>query len=477
MFHESPAGEGSASLRIAIGVLIAIVIATAMNVWLVIEVRKEQRAIAEIVRGGVAEDIQRLGSLPGELRWQFVLSLLVLLVLIAAAVTITFAMRAYTKSQASLRKVKMLAWDILSCMDQAVITTDPKGRITSLNPRVEDLLGIHMRLVGKPLADVCDIGPVLVDLAKQVLQSRKPAHERDLHVEHSGHRLHLRVDCHVLWDATHDVSGTVLHIRDVTDRTLMEAQMKRMERFMGLGALAAGLHHEIKNPLGALALHIQLLEERLADNIDSETAENIGVVKSEVTRISGVLESFRDYASLDTLNRTDVDARKLVGQTAELIRPKAEQQGVSVELIDNNLCLPTISADATRVEQVLLNLVVNALDQMTRGGTLTLAVDSDSESVVIHVADTGPGIPDRIRSRIFDPFFTTRNTGMGMGLAVCDKIIQQHGGRIDVDTSSHGTTFHVSVPLEPTEDLSLGDLSPEPATAVPLDARVLVNND
>jgi signal transduction histidine kinase len=108
---------------------------------------------------------------------------------------------------------------------------------------------------------------------------------------------------------------------------------------------------------------------------------------------------------------------------------------------------------------------------------LTLTADSDNESVFIRVADTGPGIPERIRRRIFDPFFTTRSTGMGMGLAVCDKIIQQHGGRIEVDTSSRGTTFHVSIPLRPPEDLSPGDLPPEVATDSPLGARVLLNHD
>jgi PAS domain S-box-containing protein len=452
MFRVNPASDGSAPLRVALGVLIAIVFATVINVWLVYEVRKEQQAVAEIIRGGVAEDIRRLGSLPGELRWQFVFSLLVLLVLIAAAATIFFAMRAYAQSQASLRKVKMQAWDILSSMDQAVVTTDLEGIVTCLNPRAEDLLGISMDHVGQPLANVCDLGPVLGSLSNQVARSKMPADERDLHIDCSGHCLHLRVNCHLLRDASRNVSGSVLHTRDVTDRALLEAQMQRMERFMGLGTLAAGLHHEIKNPLSALALHVQLLEERLADDIDPEAAENIGVLKTEVTRISGVLESFRDYAALHSLNRTPVELERLVRQTANLIRPKADQQAVVVDVLGCEAPSPAVSADATRMEQVLLNLVMNALDQMPHGGQLTLAVDSNSESVTARISDTGPGIAERIRNRIFDPYFTTRSEGMGMGLAVCDKIIQQHGGRIEVETGPGGTTFSVSIPLFPPEE-------------------------
>jgi two-component system nitrogen regulation sensor histidine kinase GlnL len=221
-----------------------------------------------------------------------------------------------------------------------------------------------------------------------------------------------------------------------------------MERFMGLGTLAAGLHHEIKNPLSALSLHVQLLEERLEDHDDEEVAENLGVLKTEVTRVSGVLESFRDFASLDRLNRKTTDLPQLARQTVELVRPKAEQQRVSITLDLPKVPFPPLLADAARLEQVLLNLVVNALEGMPDGGKLTISLCCEGKEAKLNVADTGPGILESIRSRVFDPYFTTKSAGSGLGLAVCDKIVRQHGGDIDFETSATGTVFRISLPLE-----------------------------
>jgi two-component system nitrogen regulation sensor histidine kinase GlnL len=190
------------------------------------------------------------------------------------------------------------------------------------------------------------------------------------------------------------------------------------------------------------------LEEHLEGQADDETAETLGVLKTEVTRIAGVLENFRDYISLGQLNRAETDIPALVERTAVLIGPQAEQQGVSVELNMPRTDLPSIPADATRLEQVLLNLVVNALDEMPESGRLSLAVTAKDHAITVEVSDTGRGIPDNIRERIFDPYFTTKNDGSGMGLAVCDKIIRQHGGQIDVETSPAVTVFRITLPIE-----------------------------
>ncbi len=448
MFRVNRAAENPAVLWITVGLLLVMVLATAATVWLVAEVRKEQRAIQQIVAGGVTEDIERLGTLPGEVRWQFLLTVLVLLVLIVAGSGLLFVARAYLQSLSSLREIKMLAGDILASMDQGVITTDRQGRITSVNPRGEDLLGVDFDCVGHPIEDICPHDPPLAQASRDVLRSKEAQFDRDFTVTRNGHVVQLRAECHVLRDTNDDLLGTVLHIRDVTERMLIEERMRRMERFMGLGTLAAGLHHEIKNPLSALSLHVQLLEERLGVKADDDTGEILGVLKTEVTRIAGVLESFRDYASIDTLNQAETDIPTLVRQTVELMRPQAEQQGVRIEVSVPATGLSPIRADATRLEQVLLNLVINALDEMRGGGTLSLAVAADQGKITIEVADTGRGVPDNVRARIFDPYFTTKSDGSGMGLAVCDKIIRQHGGQIDVDSGSSGATFRISLPVD-----------------------------
>jgi signal transduction histidine kinase len=245
------------------------------------------------------------------------------------------------------------------------------------------------------------------------------------------------------------VLGTVIHVREITDRRLLEERMGRMERYMGLGTLASGLHHEMKNPLAALSLHVQLLEEHVADKIDEQVAENLRVVKTEITRISGVLESFRDFASLERLNPSETDLWAIAAQAASLIRPQLEEQSVHVGLELPPAGLP-VRADAMKLEQVVLNVLLNALEAMPDGGELTVRGKREDGAASIEIADTGTGIPEDLQGQIFDPYFTTKSGGSGMGLAICEKIMQQHGGRIDFVTGPSGTTFKLTLPMELT---------------------------
>jgi len=163
------------------------------------------------------------------------------------------------------------------------------------------------------------------------------------------------------------------------------------------------------------------------------------------------LESFRDYASSGALSRSETDVLQLVQRTTDLIRPNAEQQGVRVVLKPCEGTIPSIYADAARLEQVMLNLAMNALEAIRQGGELSLSVSGDQERVRIEVVDTGHGIPETVLPRIFDPYFTTKNEGSGMGLAICDKIVRQHGGQIDCETNPSGTVFRLSLPLDATQ--------------------------
>jgi two-component system nitrogen regulation sensor histidine kinase GlnL len=200
--------------------------------------------------------------------------------------------------------------------------------------------------------------------------------------------------------------------------------------------------------LSALALHAQLLEEHFGGDADREVAENLAVLKTEVTRIGGVLESFRDFASTQKLNRSDASLFETVEQTVRLIRPQAERQNVRVMVERPADSSPRASVDVSKLEQVLLNVILNGMEAMPEGGELTIRLGKAVEMAHIEIADTGPGIPENIGDQVFDPYFTTKGEGSGMGLAICDKIIRQHGGQIDFDSSPEGTVFRISIPME-----------------------------
>lgn len=257
----------------------------------------------------------------------------------------------------------------------------------------------------------------------------------------------LRAGCTMLKDRNDAEIGIVIHVRDVTERVLMEERMRRMERYMGLGTLAAGLQHEIKNPLSALSLHVQLLSERLKNEASDDVHEMLDVLNTEVQRIGDVLDGFRNYASIHELGREPVFVSSLIEKLIRLLRPEAEQRKVHLEFDNPTKEKGTIQADSARLEQVLLNLALNAFAAMPDGGTLRFSLSKHDGKLKIDINDTGQGISREIQSQVFDPYFTTRREGTGMGLAHCDKIVRQHNGSIDFQTSATGTTFTIQLPI------------------------------
>jgi signal transduction histidine kinase len=275
------------------------------------------------------------------------------------------------------------------------------------------------------------------------------SHPRDqeYRIDCNGQRRILRASGTMLKNRDQEQIGMVIQVRDVTDRVLIEERLRRMERHMGLGSLAAGLQHEIKNPLNALSLHIQLLGERLQrEPEDPEISEMLDILYTEVKRIAAVLDGFQNYASIHEIGRSSVDVASLIDKLIRLLRPEAEQKKISLEFQAPPSLPLLIQADPAQLEQVLLNLTLNAMAAMPSGGTVRFAVSIEPQSIRLDISDTGYGIPPEIQSRIFDPYFTTRSDGTGMGLALCEKIVRQHDGRIDFQSSTSGTTFSIHLP-------------------------------
>ena len=445
MFQVIRSDQSRIQLWITIATLVAIATAMAVTFWIILEILQEQVAIDELLQMRAPNIASKLQLISEKLRWQLPFTVLVLVVLIGVAMTRVAITQAYAASQQSLRDTKTLAWHTFASIDQGLITTNIAGVVTSANPEAHDLLGLESEFVGKPLQDVCAEGNPLAEITKRVLSSGEAEHDQDFALPRRGHLLRLRAHCNLLRNDGNQVSGAVLHVRDITERHLIEQQLGRMERYMGLGSVVASLHHEINNPLSALALHLQLLEERLSGRDDAEVKETMRVLKTEIGRITGVLNGFREYASVLTLNREATDLGRIVQKTIDLIRPQAERQRVRITAnipADN----ASLRGDSGLLEQVLLNLVLNALEAMLNGGELQIDVKYNSSDVILSVKDSGAGIPPDLQSRIFDPFFTTKQHGSGMGLAFCDKIVREHSGKINCETSDAGTMFQVTLP-------------------------------
>ncbi len=414
------------------------------TIWMMVDFLKEESIVDGLTKRLPREALGEAESLAGELRWQFRLAILIFLNVIATGIAVVLLWRAYHASQASLRDVKALATDILSSMETAVITTDLEGRITSINQCGCDLLDFLPERIGESLKNL-DRLP-LWKFRDDWIVHGSAILVREFQIMPGGNRKILFASCQALKGRDGSVMGNLLQIRDITMSTLMEEQMRRMERYTSLGSLLGGLHHEIRNPLAALSLHVQLLEEQLEVDGTSEPSRNmLGIIRTELARIGGVLEAFRDFASVSNLDLAQVNLLDLISRQAELVAPQAQSRGIRLEI---KPCEPPclVSADRGRLEQVLLNLMVNAMDAMPQGGTLSVAVTQDQTTAKIEVTDTGCGIPENLRDKILDPYFTTKSSGTGLGLAICDKIMRQHRGTLDFRSSRHGTTFQLTLP-------------------------------
>jgi two-component system sensor histidine kinase HydH len=444
---ETTTNKNLKPLTVILGVLSLItLIGTA---WVLSNVRREQAIVTSLISHLQGADLTVARELSSDLSLQRSLSGLLILNTLAAAVAFTIVLRGYFSSERTLQDVKVLSTDILASMDAGVITTDLGGRIISINPRGRELVGLGLE---QPLCNVNELDrehDLLPRICTELRVNTKPIRDRDYQITRKGHRMTLRAGCTMLRNRQKEQIGMVIHVRDVTEKALMEERLRRMERYVGLGSLAAGLQHEIKNPLNALSLHIQLLGERLQkESYDREMAETMEILNTEIRRIGNVLDGFRSYASIHELGRNPVNVTELIQKLIRLLRPDTEQKQIKIEWGQGATIKAMVLADAAKLEQVFLNLALNAVAAMPEGGVLGFSIVQEDEKVRIDISDTGSGIPAEIQSQIFDPYFTTKHEGLGMGLAICEKIVRQHDGTIEFQTSPNGTTFSILLPAD-----------------------------
>jgi nitrogen-specific signal transduction histidine kinase len=394
----------------------------------------------------------RIDALQRQVVLRFISRLVVSAVLILCALAFVWQRRRNVSIHGELHRVERLARNVLESMVQGVIVVDGRGTIMNINPAALRLLcptpEDQAGLVGRSIGELPAAGVELAELVNEAAGRAEPVWDRDLRIEQGGLVRRLRADAQALHDAGGPASGCIILLRDMTLSLLAEERMRRMERIAGLGDAATGLVHEIKNPLTALSIHLQLLEERLADPTATEpVGELFAVLNAEAERLNNVLDGFRDYAQLQSLAVQPTDAVAVLERVAHLIGPQAQRQGVRLALRRPAAALPRVPLDAEKFEQAVLNLTINALEAMPSGGDLGIDVEADPESLSVIVSDTGPGIPAEIRPHIFKPYFSTKVRGTGLGLALTEKLVGQHRGGIHCRSGPGGTSFQLAFPL------------------------------
>ncbi len=241
---------------------------------------------------------------------------------------------------------------------------------------------------------------------------------------------------------THDASELRHNVDQLLER--MASQLDVASRLAAISKLSGGVAHEIKNPLNAIVLRLDLLRERLGEPEEVLQGE-IDILSREALRLDRVVKTFLDFSRPVEVHLKEVNLCELVCEVGEFMKPQAKASGVELT-VETPETAAEIRGDTDMLKQALLNLVTNALEAMPKGGSLHLTVTQGGDRVHVKVADTGPGIPPEVRSKVFQLYFTTKGKGSGIGLAMTYRAVQMHNGTIEFTSEAQGTTFHLSFP-------------------------------
>jgi len=333
---------------------------------------------------------------------------------------------------------------LLQRLEEGVLLFDDTGRLLMAGEPAERMLGRnHDEMAGRSAEELFPQSTILGEIIGSALRSGRSIEERPVSIPRSGLtplRLVVSVQ-HLKNRSGQEDMGTLITLRDVESRRQLEQQLDFSSRLAAISRLTGGVAHEIKNPLNAMALHLEVLRGRL----DGEQPE-IEVIGREIKRLDTVVKTFLNFNRPVDLNYRPMDFNDLVKQVLALVSVDASVKNVALKTVLEADKL-WINGDPDLLKQALLNVINNGLEAMTEGGTLTTRTSSDGGQCQLTVSDAGPGIAREIQARVFQLYFTTKESGSGIGLATTFRVVQLHNGTIDFTSEpGKGTTFRLRFP-------------------------------
>jgi two-component system nitrogen regulation sensor histidine kinase GlnL len=350
---------------------------------------------------------------------------------------------------------------LLAGLPDAVLGVDEQLRIVLWNPAAEALFGRSARrAIGRTLKEVFPPDTSLARHLRETLSTGESRSESEAVVESTdGRPVHVSIVTAPLAGRGGTVTAAVAVVRDVTRLHQLESEMRRGETLAAAGQMAIGLAHEIRNPLGAIRGAVQLLRRELGD--EARWQEYTDVLLKEVDRVNRIIEMLLDLGRPVALRPVPLNIHQLLERVALMSEELAARRSVSI-VRRYDPSLPPILADEDRILQVFHNLVRNGIEAMPRGGRLTLITRLSTSPLFakvdlgrglksmaeVQVLDEGEGIPEATRARLFTPFFTTKDRGLGLGLALCHRILEEHKGAIQISSEpGKGTAVSCFLPI------------------------------
>jgi two-component system sensor histidine kinase HydH len=372
----------------------------------------------------------------------------ILLALGTGALFFIFVIQNYYLVDKALKQTQDYTAQVVANMANGLLSIDLRGKVLSFNRLALEMLGLEeSKIEGKNLREVIDFGASGIE---DTLTKCIPVLDREIQLRSgSGKLVPLGLSGTPILTEDGVCRGAVIILRDLREIKRLEEQVRRSEKLAAVGKLAAGVAHEIRNPLSSIRGFAQFLRHALSENPkEQEYAE---VMVKEVDRINKVVTDLLTFSSPMRAEPAPTDIGELLDHTIRLVEEDAKGSGVEINS-EASQDLTAVQLDANQMTQALLNLLLNAIQMSESGGKISVGAAMDGNSLRVWVEDGGPGISTENMDKIFDPFFTTRDKGTGLGLAIVHSIVENHHGEIKVESPAPGKTkgsrFIMSIPLE-----------------------------
>jgi signal transduction histidine kinase len=351
--------------------------------------------------------------------------------------------------RSELREARGRLQQILTSLQERLLLVSTDGRVMLASPGVERLLGSDRDAEGRPLEEIVGADHPLMQLTRRALLERETSPRVTLNASNGKPTTSpLVASVQPISDRGETVGALVLlHDRETVAK--LESQLDYSQRLVDFARITSGIAHEVKNPLNAIVIHLELLRSKLAHNSSAtdEVSPQLNILTSELQRLERVVQTFLDFTRPPRIQMRPLDVNQILEETLALAAPEAETRGATIRRAFTP-DLPRIAGDADMLKQAFLNIIINGFQAMETGGELRVKTEREGErAVLISITDHGRGIEPEARERIFHLYYTTKPGGHGIGLAQAFRAVQIHNGHITFESEPGiGTTFNLSLP-------------------------------
>ena len=338
---------------------------------------------------------------------------------------------------------------ILGNLQDGILLFTGEGRAVLVSEAARRLLEIPQEtILGLHANDIFDRSTVLSRVLSEAFNAGATLVNEEIRTE-SGRRIQVSLEF-IHDEDTRQGLGALVTLHDLESAEAIESELELSRRMAAIGRLTSGVGHEVKNPINAIVVHLELLKNKLG-GASAPAVRHLEVIDSEIHRLDRVVQTLVDFSRPVELDLREHDLRKVVGDVLALSTDELSTRKVA--LISNMPPNPIVAnVDADLLKQAVLNVIQNGAQSMPEGGKLEVTLEEDRKTGILRIADEGTGIPDEIREKIFDLYFTTKTDGSGIGLAMTYRILQLHHGSIEVQSKlERGTEFRLRIPLSTTD--------------------------